>query len=140
MNGYINDAIDAKDVRGLFYHYFVVLATTVSSRIPVLYVPAVVLRLYIYASELIIHGAFFEIIENHIPHWTLTSNLSATRMEKLTFAVYCRVCERAPIPADSAYFTTSESKAKMLTRLRGNNETLHDGFIDQQQLYKKKVS
>ncbi|KAK3866783.1 hypothetical protein Pcinc_027696 [Petrolisthes cinctipes] len=48
------------------------------------------------------------------------------------------VCERAPIPADSAYFTTSESKAKMLTRLRGNNETLHDGITDQQQLYKKK--
>lgn len=46
--------------------------------------------------------------------------------------------EKAPLPADSAYFTTSESKAKMLTRLRGSNNNLHDGITDQQQLHKKK--
>ncbi|XP_042234673.1 protein Shroom3-like [Homarus americanus] len=49
--------------------------------------------------------------------------------------------ERSPLPADSAYFTTSESKAKMLTRLRGSNNNLHDGITplnDQQQLHKKK--
>lgn len=43
---------------------------------------------------------------------------------------------RTPLPADSAYFTTSESKAKMLTRLRSSGnlqETLTD-----QQLNKRK--
>ncbi|XP_071548417.1 uncharacterized protein [Panulirus ornatus] len=49
--------------------------------------------------------------------------------------------DKSPLPADSAYFTTSESKAKMLTRLRGSNNNLHDGITpltDQQQLHKKK--
>ncbi|XP_066966120.1 protein Shroom-like isoform X4 [Macrobrachium rosenbergii] len=49
--------------------------------------------------------------------------------------------EKAPLPSDSAYFTTSESKAKLLTRLRGNGSSLQDGVTtvtDQQQLHKKK--
>ncbi|XP_068248628.1 protein Shroom3-like isoform X2 [Palaemon carinicauda] len=49
--------------------------------------------------------------------------------------------EKAPLPSDSAYFTTSESKAKLLTRLRGSGSNLQDGVTtvtDQQQLHKKK--
>lgn len=45
--------------------------------------------------------------------------------------------DRTPLPADSAYFTTSESKAKMLTRLRGSSGNLQESLTDQQ-LNKKK--
>lgn len=49
--------------------------------------------------------------------------------------------DKAPLPSDSAYFTTSESKAKLLTRIRGSSNNLQDGVTtvtDQQQLHKKK--
>ncbi|XP_045117875.1 serine-rich adhesin for platelets-like isoform X4 [Portunus trituberculatus] len=45
--------------------------------------------------------------------------------------------DRTPLPADSAYFTTSESKAKMLTRLRGSTGNLQESLTDQQLMKKK---
>lgn len=51
------------------------------------------------------------------------------------------VCsEKSPLPSDSAYFTTSESKAKLLTRLRGSSNILEASqpFQDHQQLNKRK--
>lgn len=49
--------------------------------------------------------------------------------------------DKSPLPADSAYFTTSESKAKLLTRLRGSGNNLQDTITpvtDHQQLLKRK--
>lgn len=51
------------------------------------------------------------------------------------------VCSDAsPLPSDSAYFTTSESKAKLLTRLRGSSNIMEAAqpFQDHQQLNKRK--
>lgn len=53
-----------------------------------------------------------------------------------------RTSDKSPLPADSAYFTTSESKAKLLTRLRGSGNNLQDTITpvtDHQQLLKRKV-
>lgn len=79
--------------------------------------------------------------KNMAPNNTHTHTTPATTPTANGDATPCMTSDKSPLPADSAYFTTSESKAKLLTRLRGSGSNLQDTITpvtDHHQLMKKK--